>query len=810
MAPIIASIKNFIRHGHKKHKNSNLTSSPTTSISTATATATPIVASATPIATTVPSSTMQSRDSGTALNSASNSPPPSHRIKEDMNHRQQQHQHHHSPARTTIRSHSAPKMSTTVRSRSISPNRAAAAGVDIYPCSNEIHNGQRDKDMSAMRHFNGTPANHTQKVQQQHVQKHTQQQKPSKNNKQTNNHGGTTAFGVNSNTETATRMVAQANQQKNMLPVYPGLERFTLLEKMGDGAFSNVFKAHDTKTDRIVAVKVVRKFDMNAQQNKHLHRDMKKKPRVTERANILKEVQIMRQLQHPNIVQLHEFFESDEYYFLVLELATGGELFHRIVKLTYFSEDLARHVIIQVAHAIRYLHEEKGVVHRDIKPENILFEPIPIIPSPPGYKPDEEDKEDEGIFQPGIGGGGIGRVKIADFGLSKIVWNEQTMTPCGTVGYTAPEIVKDERYSKSVDMWALGCVLYTLLVGFPPFYDESIQALTEKVARGQFTFLSPWWDEISSEVKNLISHLLCVNPSERYTIDQFLAHPWIKAGQPELLKEATNPNVPQIMVDSPAPALVENKVLANVAAMTPDYNAPKTPKTPYKRRAENPLSPGIGLREVFDVSNAVHRMGEESRRRHTPQPSGLHPTDARQRQAFMTRLNEEEEIGSDESGSISATSEDEAIAAGMEDVRITGHRHYNQDPNTLHRQQKEYQRAQEQIAAEKHHKYLRQQQQAGQAVPSHLVPSSITSGAARYHPTSNVYSSGRSSNMTSGTSNSTSTSSGSRRRRAGFELNIDHATLLKRRAKQMQPHHLTQTIESGDQVMRQQAPPVAV
>ena len=198
----------------------------------------------------------------------------------------------------------------------------------------------------------------------------------------------------------------------------------------------------------------------------------------------------------------------------------GGELFHQIVKLTYFSENLARHVILQVAHGIRYLHEERGVVHRyvvcgahggygdahsrrrDIKPENLLFERIPIIPSKhPVQRQYDEDKEDEGEFIPGVGGGGIGRVKIADFGLSKVVWNEETMTPCGTVGYTAPEIVKDERYSKSVDMWAMGCVLYTLLCGFPPFYDESINVLTEKVARGYYTFLSPWWDDISSSGK---------------------------------------------------------------------------------------------------------------------------------------------------------------------------------------------------------------------------------------------------------------------------------------------------------------------
>lgn len=188
----------------------------------------------------------------------------------------------------------------------------------------------------------------------------------------------------------------------------------------------------------------------------------------------------------------------------------GGELFHQIVKLTYFSENLARHVILQVANGIRYLHEERGVVHRDIKPENLLFEHIDIIPSKnPLTRPYDEEKEDEGEFIPGVGGGGIGRVKIADFGLSKIVWNEETMTPCGTVGYTAPEIVKDERYSKSVDMWALGCVLYTLLCGFPPFYDESINVLTEKVARGYYTFLSPWWDDISHSGQSKTSPLAC-------------------------------------------------------------------------------------------------------------------------------------------------------------------------------------------------------------------------------------------------------------------------------------------------------------
>ncbi|KAF9193517.1 hypothetical protein BGZ51_003072 [Haplosporangium sp. Z 767] len=619
----------------------------------------------------------------------------------------------------------------------------------------------------------------------------------------------------NTNTEAASRIVAEEKQQKSKMPVYPGLERYTLLEKMGDGAFSNVYKAHDTKMDRMVAVKVVRKFELNAHQ----------------RANILKEVQIMRQLKHPGIVELYEFTESSEHYFLVLELAPGGELFHRIVKLTYFSEELTRHVIVQVAQAIRYLHEEKGVIHRDIKPENILFEPIPIIPSPPGAKPDEDDKEDEGVFQAGIGGGGIGRVKIADFGLSKVVWNEQTMTPCGTVGYTAPEIVKDERYSKSVDMWALGCVLYTLLCGFPPFYDESIQALTEKVARGQYSFLSPWWDEISTSVKDLITHLLCVNPSERYTIDQFLAHPWIRAGEIAAKKETGSSTVPTIAVDSPSVA--ENKVLNNVAAMAPEYGVTKAP---YKRRADNPLSPGIGLREVFDVSNAVHRMEEESRRRHAPQASGLHPVDAlntstRQRQAFLSQLNEEDEVDDDEGSSFSegtesTSSDDEAILARLRNVEINID--HAQDETTvksseddqkaqelrllLQQQQQEYQKAQEEMAAEHHQKYLKQQQQAGHTIPVQhtLPPTSSNPNNTLSAVRSNQVGPSESLSTSTSTSTvgSTSSSSTTRRRRAGFELNMNHATLLNRRAKQHQA--IGQSVEQQDQVMRQESPAMAV
>ncbi|KAJ6789569.1 hypothetical protein PWT90_10602 [Aphanocladium album] len=372
------------------------------------------------------------------------------------------------------------------------------------------------------------------------------------------------------------KLVAEENASKTKFPQYPGLERWELLEKMGDGAFSNVYRARDTEGQYgQVAIKVVRKYEMNNMQ----------------RANILKEVQIMRQLDHPNVIKLIDFSESKPYYYIVLELAPGGELFHQIVRLTYFSEDLSRHVIVKVAKALEYLHEDKGVVHRDIKPENILFNPIDFVPSkvPKPKQPGDEDKVDEGEFLPGIGAGGIGEIKIADFGLSKIVWDKQTMTPCGTVGYTAPEIVKDERYSKSVDMWALGCVLYTLLCGFPPFYDESIEVLTEKVAKGQYTFLSPWWDDIPQSAKDLISHLLTVDPEKRYTITEFLAHPWVRASGPTP-REERKPEVPLRAFD-PSKLDVDGRRL--------DFRSPGA----------------VNLREVFDVGYAVHRQEEEAKRR---------------------------------------------------------------------------------------------------------------------------------------------------------------------------------------------------
>lgn len=416
-------------------------------------------------------------------------------------------------------------------------------------------------------------------------------------------------------------------------PEQEGLRNYKIIKKIGEGAFSRVFKAvplHQMSgiPREYVAIKVVPKEDF------HDH-----KLKKTTKLQTLNELNIHLKLtknQVSNIVNLLEFQISDKYYYFVQEYIEGGEIFNQIVKYTYLSEDLTRHIIRQVALAVKGLHDN-NVIHRDIKPENLIFEPIPMEKTINRYQPlrrsdDPKTKIDEGKFKPGFGGGGIGKVRLTDFGLSRMLDPEETeaKTPCGTFGYIAPEVLhqyqvdpyrSDSSYSYKVDIWAIGCILYTMLCGFPPFYEDeySKETLAEKIARGHYKFLAPWWDEISEEAKDLVRHLLKVDIEERYDIDQLLAHPWLnhydceEPLEPPLeaeVKDSINAHCNYVLA-SQNPKKFDAHHDRNILLFDLDnvsgYNKCATNITPDENLAVPRQNQKEDLRTFFNVANSINR-----------------------------------------------------------------------------------------------------------------------------------------------------------------------------------------------------------
>jgi len=212
------------------------------------------------------------------------------------------------------------------------------------------------------------------------------------------------------------------------------------------------------------------------------------------------EVDILSQIDHPNIVKLHEIYDEKARFNLILELMTGGELFDRIVEKEHYSEKEAADTIRPVIDAIRYCHD-MGVAHRDLKPENLLY----TSPDPSAT------------------------LKITDFGLAKVLNNELMTTACGTPGYVAPEILEGKGYSAAVDYWSIGVIIYVMLCGFPPFYEDTNEKLFDMIKKAQFEFPSPQWDDISDYAKDLIKKLLISDPSKRLNAREILKHPWIVA-----------------------------------------------------------------------------------------------------------------------------------------------------------------------------------------------------------------------------------------------------------------------------------------
>ncbi|KAK6511431.1 hypothetical protein TWF481_000348 [Arthrobotrys musiformis] len=255
---------------------------------------------------------------------------------------------------------------------------------------------------------------------------------------------------------------------------------------LGSGHFATVFVAIEKSTGVKYAVKVFKK---------------RRKDDGRGQMGLQQEIAVLMSVHHPNVLCLKETFDEDDGIYLILELASQGELFNLIIEKGKLSEDETRKLFLQLLNGLKYLHE-RNIVHRDIKPENILL-------------------TDKNLT-----------CKLADFGLAKIIGEDSfTTSLCGTPSYVAPEILmpsRNRKYTKAVDIWSLGVVLYICLCGFPPFSDELAPPnLRDQIKEGRFDYPSPYWDSVGDAALDLIDRMLTVDADERITVEEALEHPWV-------------------------------------------------------------------------------------------------------------------------------------------------------------------------------------------------------------------------------------------------------------------------------------------
>ncbi|KAF7278138.1 hypothetical protein GWI33_008755 [Rhynchophorus ferrugineus] len=259
------------------------------------------------------------------------------------------------------------------------------------------------------------------------------------------------------------------------------IEDYEVHNLLGKGGFASVYRARCRKTGTDVAIKMIDKKLMQAEGMV---------------GRVQQEVSIHSRLKHPSILELYTFFEDANYVYLILELCHNGELQHYIKK-KMLNEDEASSIMKQVVEGIKYLHFH-NILHRDISLSNLLL---------------TKDMQ----------------VKIADFGLATQLTrpDEKHMTMCGTPNFISPEVATRGSHGLEVDVWSLGCLLYTLLVGSPPFDTQGVKSTLTRVVMASYNLPS----HLTPEAKDLINSLLQKNPKDRISLDQILEHPFIKRNQ---------------------------------------------------------------------------------------------------------------------------------------------------------------------------------------------------------------------------------------------------------------------------------------
>ncbi|GAB5358575.1 hypothetical protein AAMO2058_000470100 [Amorphochlora amoebiformis] len=278
-------------------------------------------------------------------------------------------------------------------------------------------------------------------------------------------------------------------------------DMYRLMEEIGRGSISVVRKGLPWENDsnsegeqssKAVAVRVIKRI-------KGIERGSKGHEALFE------ELRIQALLRHQNICRIFEVFNEPEAMNITMELLDGGDLHTRIIVRERFEEGEAASVVYGVASALQFMHE-RGVVFRDLKPENIRF-PDPFDSSQP---------------------------KLVNFSLARDMRRSGDtkgpvgiLTPCGSPGYVAPEILHQKIYNEAVDLWSLGVILYTMLCGYPPFYHEKHATLFEIIKAGDYEFHESHWGSVSDPAKHLISRLLCVDPGRRPSASQTVRTTWV-------------------------------------------------------------------------------------------------------------------------------------------------------------------------------------------------------------------------------------------------------------------------------------------
>lgn len=267
------------------------------------------------------------------------------------------------------------------------------------------------------------------------------------------------------------------------------MHKYEMGEVLGVGSTSTCHRCTDRVTGQTFACKIIDRIAIEKR-----FRGMGDQ--------LQNEINTLRSLHHPNIISLYDVYTTDEKIFIIMELMTGGELFDYVVQKGTLTEEEASGIVNKVVSALVYMHE-KNIIHRDLKPENLLLVRKPRSPL---------DLE----------------VKIIDFGLSKRLEGQNTQSFLGTRGYLAPEMLQRLEYSRAVDIWALGVLVFVLLCGCLPFDDEAHYIPPDDIVSDKFHLRFPRWaTNLSDSAKDLLSRLLDINPHRRLTAAQALKHPWV-------------------------------------------------------------------------------------------------------------------------------------------------------------------------------------------------------------------------------------------------------------------------------------------